>query len=175
MPLTKATAPLDPATQALVDEARPLSDYRLRFTNPDYPALSLLYAIYAGGEHALYCDHGEDFFTAYLIDAVVDGARKDADAHVEAVRAKGDKAAIAAAHHDADARVDAARAGAIDAAKTLGQSFDALLLKRARMTTRPPAEQEPIVMGTKEIDAVLRVVRAELLRTAPDVPPAPMW
>ena len=45
---------------------RPLSEYKLRFINHQYPVLSLLYAVMAGGENALYCDYTNDFVKQYL-------------------------------------------------------------------------------------------------------------
>jgi hypothetical protein len=159
-----------------MDKARPLSCYKLRFANPDYPILSFVYAIYAGGENTLYCDHGEDFFNAYLVDAVVEGTRKRASASVEAVRAQGDDAATAAAHVDADNRVDTARRGAEDRRDQVQQIFGQLIAKRAVMTTRDPADQEAVVPGETEVDAILALIRAELLRSdPPSVPPAPWW
>jgi hypothetical protein len=66
MPLTKPQVPLDSQTQALFQQARPLSDYTLRFINHQYPLLSMMYAMFAGGENALYCDYTSDFARQYL-------------------------------------------------------------------------------------------------------------
>lgn len=68
-PLTASQVPLDPTTQAEIQAVRPLSDYRLRFINPRYPVLSLLYAVMAGGENTLYCDYTDDFVAQYLAGA----------------------------------------------------------------------------------------------------------
>jgi len=45
--------------------ARSLANYRLQYVNDDFPILSLIYAVMAGGEHTLYCDYTEDFVKAY--------------------------------------------------------------------------------------------------------------
>lgn len=62
----KDKLPLSKDERARFNELRPLSCYRLNYVNERYPLLSFLYAIYAGGEHALYCDHPADFAQAYL-------------------------------------------------------------------------------------------------------------
>jgi hypothetical protein len=69
-PLTAADVTLNTADQARFDLVRPLKDYRLSYINGHYPVLSLLFASFAGGERVLYCDHANDFATAYLIDSV---------------------------------------------------------------------------------------------------------
>jgi hypothetical protein len=78
---------LDPATQALMNEVRPLSDYRLQYVNGRYPLLSLLYAVYAGGEHTLYCDHTDDFMRAYIVDSVPPSERPQAEERLKAISA----------------------------------------------------------------------------------------
>lgn len=45
---------------------RKLSDYRLHYKNKDFPLLSFMYALLAGGEHALYCDYYKEFQDAYF-------------------------------------------------------------------------------------------------------------
>jgi hypothetical protein len=45
---------------------RYLSDYPLSFRSEKYPLLAFLYAIYAGGEHTIYCDFSEEFHEKYL-------------------------------------------------------------------------------------------------------------
>jgi hypothetical protein len=47
-------------------QRRPLQKYTLRFVNPEYPILSFLYAVTAGGEYTLYCDYTEDYVKEYL-------------------------------------------------------------------------------------------------------------
>jgi hypothetical protein len=175
MPLTKQTAPLDPKTQATIDEARPLSTYRLRFANPDYPMLSLVYAIYAGGEHALYCDHGGDFFRAYMVDPIVEAARVKAQAAIEAVADQSDQI-IAATVRNARASVEAARSAAMVAASTVARIVGPLIEKRKQMAHLPPEKQEAILPTEQDVDAFLVLVRAELVKqTLPTVPPLPMW
>jgi hypothetical protein len=66
MSLIPSKAPLSAATLARLREVRPLSDYKLHFKNPQYPLLSLIYAVFAGGEHTLYCDFTPEFVGAYL-------------------------------------------------------------------------------------------------------------
>jgi hypothetical protein len=173
MPLTPERAPLAPDVQKAIDVARPLSSYKLNFTNGDYPALSFVYAIFAGGEHALYCDHSEDFFKAYLVDAVVEKARKKADADVDAVRTnQGD---VAAAHAKADADVAEARAAANDRAQSIVQIFNRLYAWQGEAIKLPVEKQDAVLPREAEIDAILAVIRAELLRTGPDLPPVPAW
>lgn len=65
-PLEASQVPLDPSTQTQIQAVRPLSEYKLRFINHQYPVLSLLYAVMAGGENALYCDYTGDFVAQYL-------------------------------------------------------------------------------------------------------------
>jgi hypothetical protein len=175
MPLTKQTAPLDPKTQAAIDEARPLSSYRLRFANPDYPLLSLVYAIYAGGEHALYCDHGGAFYRAYMIDSVVEAARVKAEAAIEAVADQSDQI-IAATVRNARASVEAARSAATTRANLLAKVVGPLLEKRKQMAHLPPEKQEAILPTEHDVDAIVALIRAELVKqTLPTVPPLPMW
>ena len=69
MPLTAADVSLNTKDQATIDRVRPLYDYRLSFINGRYPLLSFIYAIYAGGESTLYCDHSLDYLNAYLVES----------------------------------------------------------------------------------------------------------
>ncbi|MDQ2642945.1 MAG: hypothetical protein M3020_03965 [Myxococcota bacterium] len=45
---------------------RYLSDYPVRFCSEKYPLLAFLYAVYAGGENVIYCDHSEEYHEKYL-------------------------------------------------------------------------------------------------------------
>jgi hypothetical protein len=65
-PLPASWVALDGPTRKLITEVRPLRHYKLHFMNERYPILSFLYAVLAGGEHTLYCDHTEDYVKAYL-------------------------------------------------------------------------------------------------------------
>lgn len=49
-----------------VRQFRDLGNYKTLYYNPDFPVLSFLYAIYAGGEHTLYCDFTEEYVARYL-------------------------------------------------------------------------------------------------------------
>jgi hypothetical protein len=81
MSLTKSQLPLDSQTEALLEQVRPLSDYKLRFINHQYPLLSMMYAMFAGGENTLYCDHTDDFVAQYLF------ANPDAPTDAETAKA----------------------------------------------------------------------------------------
>jgi hypothetical protein len=59
-----------------MDEMRGLANYGLNYKNPNYPVLSFLYAVFAGGEHTLYCDHTKEFVKAYLTSPRLVGARR---------------------------------------------------------------------------------------------------
>jgi hypothetical protein len=149
--------------------------YKLRFTNPDYPVLSFVYAIYAGGENALYCDHGGDFYQAYLIEPVVEAAKKKAYAAVDAVAGQSD-AVVAAAQRTAKAQVEAATAAAQDRANQLAQIFGPLLAKRNVMASRPPAEQDPVLPTAADVKTILGFVEQELNQlNVPLLPPMPQW
>ena len=52
---------------------RKLSDYKTQYANKDFPLLSFIYAIMAGGEHTLYCDHTGEYVTKYLGSAADEG------------------------------------------------------------------------------------------------------
>jgi hypothetical protein len=58
--------PLDAQFQKQLEELRPLSKYKLHYANPEFPVLSFLYAVLAGGEFTLYCDHTSDYLAKYL-------------------------------------------------------------------------------------------------------------
>ncbi|HEX9621164.1 MAG TPA: hypothetical protein VF989_13565 [Polyangiaceae bacterium] len=62
--------------QKKMNEMRGLMNYRLHYRNRNYPVLSFLYAIFAGGEHTLYCDHTEDYVAEYLTSPRLTGARR---------------------------------------------------------------------------------------------------
>jgi len=57
---------------------RYITDYRLQYVNPQYPLLSFMYAVLAGGEAALYCDHTGAFVKAYLTDHFPDADKRPA-------------------------------------------------------------------------------------------------
>jgi len=165
MTLTPNKVPLPPELEKTMNTWRPLSSYKLNYTNGDYPALSFAYAVLAGGEHAIYCDHSEDFFNAYMVDAVVDQARKKGDADVEAVRrALGD---VTAARAKADAYVEETRAKAADRALGLAGIFNAMYAKKLTMSKLPPEQQEPILPTEAEVDGILEIIRAEMLGISP--------
>lgn len=46
---------------------RHLSDYPTHFQNSTFPLLSFMYAVLAGGEHTIYCDHTAEFMAEYLL------------------------------------------------------------------------------------------------------------
>lgn len=52
---------------------RYLEDYRVHYVNKDFPLLSLIYAVMAGGETPLYCDHTDKFVKAYILDHYPNG------------------------------------------------------------------------------------------------------
>lgn len=47
---------------------RRLSDYRMSYLSDEYPLLAFLYAIYAGGEHTIYCDYSVEYFNKYCVE-----------------------------------------------------------------------------------------------------------
>jgi hypothetical protein len=57
---------LSNADREKFDELRPLTNYRLHYVNKDFPILSFVFGVLAGGEYTLYCDHTEDYAKAYL-------------------------------------------------------------------------------------------------------------
>ena len=58
--------PLREATLAFVRSLRGIENYKLMYANDRLPVLSFLYAIYAGGEHTIYCDHSSEYAQRYL-------------------------------------------------------------------------------------------------------------
>ena len=44
--------------------------FNVRAPNPEFPLLAFLWAVVAGGEHALYCDFTDDYADAYLIGRI---------------------------------------------------------------------------------------------------------
>jgi hypothetical protein len=84
--LTAREVMLDPETQAIFDRVRPLSDYRLQYVNGRYPLLSLLYAVYAGGEHTLFCDHYEAFVRAYVVESASPEERAAAEEKLASIK-----------------------------------------------------------------------------------------
>lgn len=48
------------------DTERTLANYRLHYINQQFPLLSFIYAVMAGGEHTLYCDRTDEFVAAYF-------------------------------------------------------------------------------------------------------------
>ena len=66
MGLKPDQAPLNKEDQELFEKLRPLSVYKLHYQNPRYPLLAFIYAVYAGGEHALYCDYTRAYVEEYL-------------------------------------------------------------------------------------------------------------
>ncbi len=174
MSLPVEKAPLHPAIQAAINVARPLSCYKLRFTNGDYPVLSLLYAVYAGGEHTLYCDHGGPFARAYLVDAVVDAARARGEATVAAVLGQSEHV-VTAVRQKVEADVAAARAAAADLAGKVTALVGTLQVRREVMTSRDPADQEAVLPQEAQIDGILSLIKAELMKRDSRVPPLPMW
>jgi hypothetical protein len=77
---------LDPENQALISRIRPLANYRLQFVNGRYPLLSLMYAIHAGGEHTLFCDHPDEFMRAYIVDSVSPEERPQAEEKLKTIK-----------------------------------------------------------------------------------------
>jgi hypothetical protein len=184
-PLTKPQALLDPKTAATLAEARPLSDYRLNFANGRYPVLSMIYAIYAGGENTFYCDYSGDFVQAYLIDSVVRLAEDKANAAFEAARAHG--ADLAAALAARDAAVDAARTRAQATAATIGAKFETLINYREKERQKPAAQQDIVQPDETDFNFILGLIKTELMQKDPSptaanpnprpdgAPPLPMW
>jgi hypothetical protein len=59
--------PLSLEDRRRLHAVRDLYNYKIHYNNPRFPLLSLAYAMYAGGEHTLYCDFTEDFIYEYLL------------------------------------------------------------------------------------------------------------
>ena len=184
-PLLKSQALLNKATRDLFAEVRPLSDYRLNFVNGHYPVLSMIYAIYAGGENAFYCDYSGAFVEDYLIKPVVELARVKANAAFEAALASG--VPYHAAKAARDAAVAAAKKGAEDQAAAIGEQFKYMIGKRAAEMEKPAEQQDLIQPTAADFDFVLALIKTELMQRIPHptashpnprpdpLPPIPMW
>lgn len=55
-----------------------IEDYRLQYINKDFPLLSFIYAVMAGGEAPLYCDYTEKFVNEYLYKHFPDPGKRPA-------------------------------------------------------------------------------------------------
>jgi hypothetical protein len=184
-PLLDSQALLNKDTQQLLARMRPLTDYRMNFVNGHYPVLSMIYAIYAGGENTFYCDYSGAFVKAYLITPVVELAREKANVAFEAALAGG--ASYQTAKAARDAAVAAAEKGARETSDALGKQFKDLIKTRAAQMEKPAAEQDLVQPVAADFDFVLALIKKELTQREPapthanpnprpdPLPPIPMW
>jgi hypothetical protein len=138
MPLTADTATLNPTDQARFDIVRPLADYRLNFINSRYPLLSFFYAIFAGGESTLYCDHSVDYLQAYLVDSVAPEDRPKAEAQAEQVRSILSRLAV---ERDAQRSIPPAKQSILH--PTSGEWDDLLALLKIELQQPDPVPPPP--------------------------------
>jgi hypothetical protein len=174
-PGSKNRALLSEATRRQLAQARPLANYKLNYVNGDYPFLSMLYAIYAGGEHTLYCDHPGEYVQAYLVAPVVEAAKARAAAAVEAVREQGAEAMELIRLKGLE-EVSKAEQQAVERMKAIGAKLATLSEKRQGIAEMSVEQQVAVLPSDQHIQDYLEFVMAELKRVnEPYTPPLPMW
>jgi hypothetical protein len=140
--------PPNAANQQDLEAIRPLADYRLHYVNFRYPMLSMLYAVFAGGENTLYCDHTPDFVESYFVDP---NAPQDVQ---DAQRAKAQRLGLAVGPTVTPPGLEA---------------------ERQNQRERTADSQDVIVASSAQWDAILAILKEELQQADETTPATPMW